>query len=73
MKNINIESGQIKLDSDRRAFVKLTVFASAGVAASAVLPGAAMASVAEEKSEVSTQKGYQLTPHVIEYYKSAAS
>lgn len=73
MKNIINVSDQIKLDSERRAFVKLSTFAGVGIAASAVIPGAAIASVAEEKAEVKMQKGYQLTLHVLEYYKTAAS
>ena len=75
MKKIINVSDQIKLDSEqRRSFVKLSAFAGVGAAASAFIPGAALASsVTEEKAEAKTQKGYQLTPHVIEYYKTAAS
>ena len=73
MKRINDKSDQIKLDSDRRGFIKLSAVAGAGVAASVMLPGVALATPEESKTEASTQKGYQLTPHVLQYYKSAAS
>ena len=53
MKKIINVSDQIKLDSEqRRSFVKLSAFAGAGVADSAFIPGAALASsVTEEKAE----------------------
>jgi hypothetical protein len=73
VKNINSESVQIKLDKDRREFIKTSTLIGVGVAASTVLPGAALANVAEEEKTANKQQGYQLTPHVIEYYKSAAS
>jgi hypothetical protein len=60
------------LDKQRREFIKKTTLVGAGVAAAAVVPGAA-AGVMSEKPEDKQQVGYQLTPHVIEYYKSAAN
>ncbi len=57
----------------RREFIKNSTLVGAGVAATAVLPGAALASSEVENTEPEKQKGYQLTEHVLEYYKSAAS
>lgn len=64
---------KIKLDEKRREFIKKSTLVGAGVAASTVLPGAAIAAVPDEKAESKKQKGYQLTSHVADYYKSAAS
>lgn len=61
------------VDAKRRAFVKNSTLAGAGIVAGTALPGAAMANVVEDNVEQSKQKGYQLTQHVIDYYKSAAS
>ena len=61
------------LDKERREFIKKSTLVGAGIAAAAVAPGAATASVSVDKSEDKQQKGYQLTPHVIEYYKSLAN
>ena len=61
------------LDKKRREFIKKSTLVGAGVAVAAVAPGAAVADVSTEKPEDKQQKGYQLTPHVIEYYKSAAN
>ena len=61
------------LDKQRREFIKNSTLIGAGVAAAAVAPGAAAVGVTSEKPEDKQQKGYQLTPHVLEYYKSAAN
>ena len=61
------------LDKQRREFIKNSTLVGAGLAAAAVAPGAAAAGVTSEKSEDKQQKGYQLTPHVLEYYKAAAN
>ena len=57
----------------RREFVKKSALATVGVTAATVLPGAAMAGDASPDTESKQQKGYQLTQHVVDYYKSAAS
>ena len=64
---------KIELDKQRREFIKKSTLVGAGVAAAAVAPGAAMADVTPDKSDDKQQKGYQLTEHVIDYYKSAAN
>jgi len=61
------------LDKQRREFIKKSTLVGAGLAATAVAPGVANAGVADDKPEGKQQKGYQLTSHVIEYYKSAAN
>ena len=61
------------LDQDRRAFVKKSTLIGAGVAASTAIPAVAIASPSEIKTEAKQQKGYQLSPHVLAYYKSAAN
>ena len=61
------------LDKQRREFIKKSTLVGAGVAAGAVVPGAAVAGASADKPEDKQQKGHQLTPHVIEYYKSAAN
>jgi len=60
------------LNKKRREFIKSSTLAGAGVVATTVLPGTAIASNSVEEPE-EKQKGYQLTEHVLEYYKSAAS
>ena len=61
------------LDKQRREFIKKSTLVGAGIAAAAVAPGAATAGVSVDRSEDKQQKGYQLTSHVIEYYKSLAN
>lgn len=73
MKKIQSEHSQIRLDSQRREFIKKTTLAGAGVIATSLLPVSAVASTTDEKKGTSQQKGYQLTQHVIDYYKSAAN
>lgn len=58
----------------RRTFLRGTVLTSAGAAVAAAVPGVAIASAAETESEPgSKQKGYRLTQHIVDYYKTAAS
>ncbi len=61
------------LDKKRREFIRNSTLVGAGIAATAVVPGVATASVSVDRTEDKQQKGYQLTPHVIEYYKSLAN
>ena len=60
------------LNKTRREFIKNSTLVGAGVVATTVLPGTAIASNSMAEPE-EKQKGYQLTEHVLEYYKSAAS
>ena len=58
-------------DRQRREFIKKSTLAGAGVAATAMASTSAIAGVETEVSEKPGQKGYQLTQHVLDYYKSA--
>ena len=55
----------------RRNFIKTSAVVGAGVAASAAASTQAVADIAPAASEPAGQKGYQLTQHVLDYYKSA--
>lgn len=61
------------LNNNRRDFIKKSALVGAGVAASTVASGEAMAAVTTDTVETGKNKGYQLTQHVADYYKSAAS
>jgi len=67
------KSDGIRLDSERREFIKKSTLVGVSVIASSVIPAAAIASVNENQTNANEQKGYQLTQHVIDYYKSAAN
>ena len=72
MKKSDKSKEQTVRDESRRDFIRKSTLVGAGVAAAAVVPGSAVASVSEDKPEAKKQKGYQVTQHVIDYYKSAA-
>ena len=58
-------------DEKRRDFIKKSTLLGAGVAAAAVASTGAIADVDTASSDKPEQKGYQLTQHVLDYYKSA--
>ena len=58
-------------DQERREFIKKSTLVGAAVAATTLASTEAIAQVSEEIAEQPTQKGYQLTQHVMDYYKSA--
>lgn len=58
-------------DQDRREFIKKSTLLGAGVAATTMASTQAIADVSGETAEPAEQKGYQLTQHVLDYYKSA--
>jgi len=58
-------------DQERREFIKKSTLAGAGVAATAMTSTAAIADAGAAATEKPGQKGYQLTQHVLDYYKSA--
>ena len=58
-------------DQERREFIKKSTLVGAGVAATAMAGTAAIADVGGATTEKPGQKGYQLSPHVLAYYKSA--
>ncbi len=58
-------------DQERREFIKKSTIVGAGVAATAMAGTAAIADSGASATKKPAQKGYQLTPHVLAYYKSA--
>ncbi len=58
-------------DQERREFIKKSTLIGAGVIASTVASAEAIAEVGGDEAKKPEKKGYQLTPHVIDYYKSA--
>jgi len=58
-------------DKERREFIKKSTLIGAGVAATTLASTRAIAEVSGETIEKPGQKGYQLTQHVLDYYKSA--
>ena len=55
----------------RRDFIKKSTLVGAGVAAGAMTSTTAIADIGTSSSEQPEQKGYQLSRHVLDYYKSA--
>jgi len=60
-----------KVDTSRRNFLRGSAAAGAGVVITAVAPATAVAAPEEELKK--GDKGYHLTQHITDYYKSAAS
>ena len=61
-----------KTDNGRRKFLQSAAGAGVGVAVVASVPTAALAAeTPEDKSPEA--KGYRLTQHILDYYKTAAS
>ena len=58
-------------DQERREFLKKSTLVGAGVAATSLASTRAIAEVSGEDKQKPEQKGYQLTQHVLDYYKSA--
>ena len=58
-------------DQERREFIKKSTLIGAGVAAATMASTNAIAQVSGATAEKPRQKGYQLTQHVVDYYKSA--
>ena len=70
MKNSNRPEKQLK-NKQRREFIKKSTIVGAGVAATAVASTSAIAGGVTTSTEKPGQQGYQLTQHVLDYYKSA--
>ena len=73
MKKITTKADQSAHDQKRREFVKKSSLAGVGIASAVAIPSVALAGEPEQQPEQKKQKGYQLTAHVADYYKSAAS
>jgi hypothetical protein len=72
VKKLDQARDQKPQDLQRRDFVKKSTLVGMGVATAAALPQSAIADMSEPQSEKAEQKGYQVTQHVLEYYKTAA-
>ena len=64
------KKSQLK-DQERREFIKKSTLVGAGVAATTMASTRAIAEVSGDIAAKPVQKGYQLTQHVMDYYKSA--
>jgi len=61
-------------DSGRRSFLSGAAAAGVGTAVAVVVPaGSALADSRQPQADASDSKGYQLSQHVLDYYKTAAS
>lgn len=58
-------------DQERREFIKKSTLIGAGVAATTMASTQVIAEVSGDPAKRPSQKGYQLTQHVLDYYKSA--
>ena len=67
----NVKNKRKPRDQERREFIKKSTLVGAGVAATSLASTRAIAEVSGEAAEKPEQKGYQLTRHVLDYYKSA--
>lgn len=63
-------NSQLK-DQERRQFIKKSTLIGAGVAATSMASTSAIADLDSDSPQKPEQKGYQLTQHVLDYYKSA--
>jgi ribosomal protein S8E len=70
VKNKSQPEKQLK-NKQRRDFIKKSTIVGAGVAATAMASTAAIAGDVTASTEKPGQQGYQLTQHVLDYYKSA--
>jgi hypothetical protein len=61
------------LATDRRKFLRGSLMTGMGVAAAATLPGTVLAAESEVAPKEEGQKGYHLTQHILDYYKTMAS
>jgi uncharacterized Rossmann fold enzyme len=71
VEEISVKSKTQLKDEKRREFIKKSTLVGAGVAATAIASTGVIADVDTASSDKPEQKGYQLTQHVLDYYKSA--
>ena len=74
MKNNSLPEKQPKAqleNEQRRDFIKKSTIVGAGIAATAAASTSAIAGDVTASTEKPGQQGYQLTQHVLDYYKSA--
>ena len=70
MKSKNQPSNEAR-NQHRREFIKTTTLLGAGVAATAMTSTAVLADVGPTGDVTPEPKGYRLSQHVLDYYKSA--
>jgi secreted PhoX family phosphatase len=69
---MSIVKPEYSLGVSRRHFLRGAVTASVGAVAVAVAPVSVAKPMADEKPNSTTKKGYRLTSHIAQYYKTAA-
>ena len=62
-----------RVNEGRRHFINGAAAAGLGTFAAAALPMSAIAAPAQQPGKEAQGRGYRLSQHVIDYYKSAAS
>lgn len=72
MKHDEKHNGKHDPLKSRRAFIGGAVTAGAGATLAAIVPAAAVSADVDAVDDKPENKGYQLTEHVLDYYKSAA-
>jgi len=61
-----------RVDAGRRKFINGAAAAGLGTIAAASLPMSTLAAPAQDPGKESAGKGYRLSQHVLDYYKSTA-
>jgi hypothetical protein len=62
-----------QVSPSRRSFLRDAGIGTGAALAAASAPGAALADAAGTEQAEKPQRGYRLTRHILDYYKSAAS
>lgn len=70
MKNKSLPSNEAR-NQQRREFIKTSTLLGAGLATGAMTSTVAIADDGATSAQPVEQKGYQLSQHVLDYYKSA--
>ncbi len=71
MKTTKNTTDQSKHDRNRRTFLKKSTLVGAVAVTTTTVPAAALADSADQAPDKEQQKGYHVTQHIIDYYKSA--
>jgi hypothetical protein len=62
-----------QVSKSRRSFLRDAGVGTGAAVAAAAAPGAALADAADPEPAEKPRRGYRLTRHILDYYKSAAS
>lgn len=69
-----MKKNEKQTDKSRRQFLRGTLAGSTGAALAVTAPGITAATAVDETSETDkSKKGYRLSQHIVDYYKTAAS